>query len=63
MDDEFINFLIFKKIFGRKYEVIIVKYGEDGLLEFEKDLVIEWVIIDMNMFGMIGLDFIWEVKK
>lgn len=58
-----INFLIFRKIFGKKYEVIIVKYGEEVLLVFGKDLEIELVIIDMNMFGMNGLEFVWEVKK
>jgi YesN/AraC family two-component response regulator len=63
VDDEPINLLILKKILGRKYEVITAKHGEDGLLELEKDPAIEWVITDMNMPGMTGLDFIREAKK
>lgn len=57
VDDEEINILLFKTLMSKNYEVITANNGEHGL-EMLKNNTVDFVISDMRMPGMTGLEFI-----
>lgn len=63
IDDEPINLLLFKEIMGEKYAVLTVENGEDALTILENNADIDYVISDMNMPMMTGIEFIKEAKS
>jgi response regulator RpfG family c-di-GMP phosphodiesterase len=63
VDDELINLLIFEKIMGRKYTVVTALSGQKGLETLQKDPNIKFVISDMRMPAMSGLEFIKKAKE
>jgi len=63
VDDEEINLTLFQLTFRRSFEVLIANSGREGLVLIENNDDIRFVISDMKMPGMDGLEFIQKVKK
>lgn len=63
VDDEPINLMLFEAQFSGKYNVFTAKSGDDGLAELRKNPTIRFVISDMRMPGMNGIQFISLAKK
>lgn len=63
VDDEEVNLLLFKKIMEKNYTIITAGNGEKGLQILEEQPDIKYVISDMRMPLMSGLDFIRIAKK
>jgi DNA-binding NtrC family response regulator len=63
VDDERINLFVFQKIFGKKYNVITATSGEEAIEKLSQNPSIKWVISDMKMPGISGLDFIRKAKN
>lgn len=63
VDDEEVNTFVFKIAFSPKYEIVYADSGEAGLKLMESHPDIKFVISDLKMPGMDGLEFIREVKK
>ena len=63
VDDDDINLLIFKRIFGIKYDVLTAESGPEGLKVLEEEEGILAVISDMKMPKMSGLDFIRSARS
>lgn len=57
VDDESINILLFKTLMSKKYEIITASNGDEGL-ELLKKNTVDFVVSDMRMPGMTGLEFI-----
>lgn len=62
VDDEEINLTLFQLTFKRSFDVLIANSGQ-GLELLEKNDDIRFVISDMKMPGMDGLEFIQKVKS
>jgi response regulator RpfG family c-di-GMP phosphodiesterase len=62
VDDEEINILLFKTLMSKNYEVITANNGEHGL-EMLKNNTVDFVISDMRMPGMTGLEFIKKANE
>lgn len=62
VDDERINLLILQKLLSGKYEVITAENGAKALDIMEQDANITFVISDMKMPVMSGLEFIKEAN-
>jgi two-component system response regulator (stage 0 sporulation protein F) len=64
VDDEKINLLIFEQIFKHKYNVITAQNGEEGLaiLSQQTNPNIDFVVSDMRMPLMTGLEFIEKAR-
>ncbi len=63
VDDERINLLILQKLLSRKYEVITAENGAKALDIMEQDANIKFVISDLKMPVMSGLEFIREANS
>ena len=63
VDDEEINLLILAKRLGKKFKVLTADSGQKGLEILHNNSDIEFVISDLKMPGMSGLEFINEAKK
>lgn len=63
VDDELINRYIISRVLGEAYEVITVEGGEEALNKLEQDAEITYVISDLRMPKMTGLEFIAEAHK
>lgn len=63
VDDEPINLMLFEAQFSGKYNVFTAKSGDDGLTELRNNPTIRFVISDMRMPGMNGIQFISLAKK
>jgi two-component system response regulator (stage 0 sporulation protein F) len=63
IDDEKINLLLFHKLMGKKYTVITADGGEKGLELLDQDPSIQYIISDLVMPRMSGLEFIKEAHK
>jgi len=63
VDDERINLLILQKLLSKKYEVITAENGVKALDIMEQDADIKFVISDMKMPVMSGLEFIREANS
>lgn len=62
VDDEPINLKLFQIIFSKIYEVIIVDSADDALKILDNNLDITFIISDLCMPGMNGLEFITNAK-
>jgi len=62
VDDEEINLTLFQLTFRKYFEVCIANSGQEGLELLEINPDICFVISDMKMPGMDGLEFIQKVK-
>lgn len=62
VEDEAINRMIFQKLLGKTYEVVLAEDGSQGLRLLEAQADIEFVISDLRMPGMSGLEFIEKAK-
>lgn len=63
VDDEIINTEVFKYSFIFNYNIIIALSAEEGLKIIEENPNISFVISDLKMPKMTGLEFIYEIKK
>ncbi|MDX8338273.1 response regulator [Draconibacterium sp. IB214405] len=62
VDDEEINTTVFQLTFSNIFEVVTAGSGETGIEVFRADPDIKFVISDMRMPLMSGLEFIREIK-
>lgn len=62
VDDEPINLKLFQIIFSKVYEVIIVDSANEALKVLENNLDITFIISDLSMPVMNGLEFIHVAK-
>ena len=63
VDDEPINLMLFEAQFDQTFNVITAKSGNDGLVKLRSNPAIRFVISDMKMPGMNGVEFISIAKK
>lgn len=63
VDDEQINLTLFQLTFRRSFDVLIANSGQEGLELIAQNEDIRFVISDMKMPGMDGLEFIQKVKE
>jgi two-component system, response regulator, stage 0 sporulation protein F len=63
VDDEVINLELFNMAYQYNYNVLIADSGDKGIEIAEKDKDIQFIISDMKMPLMNGLEFIKRVKK
>jgi response regulator RpfG family c-di-GMP phosphodiesterase len=63
VDDEEINTQVFKISFSVSFQVLVAYNGQEGLELLQRDPDIKFVISDMKMPQMNGLEFIREIKK
>lgn len=63
VDDEPLNLMVFNVGFKRSYNVITGENGAEGLRVLEENNDIDFVISDMQMPGMNGVDFLNIVKE
>ncbi|GBF41239.1 putative two-component response regulator [Leptospira ellinghausenii] len=62
IDDEVINLYLFREMFRKDFEVLIAGSGEEAWEVFLETKEIKYVISDMRMPGMSGLEFIKRAK-
>ncbi len=63
VDDEIINIEVFKLTFDWKYEVHSAESGKEGIEVLQRNSDIQFVISDMKMPGISGIEFISLAKK
>lgn len=62
VDDEILNLYLFRDYFKNEFEVIVAKSGKEAIEELSENLDVQFVISDMRMPEMNGLEFITEAK-
>lgn len=62
VDDEILNLYLFRDYFKNEFEVIVAKSGKEAMEELNENLDVQFVISDMRMPEMNGLEFITEAK-
>ena len=62
VDDEPINRLIFAKLMGKTYTVLTAEGGAQGLELLASDPDIYWVVTDMSMPAMTGLEMVQQAR-
>ncbi|TGK79336.1 response regulator [Leptospira bourretii] len=63
VDDEILNLYLFRDYFKNEFEVIVAKSGKEAIEELSENLDVQFVISDMRMPEMNGLEFITEAKN
>lgn len=63
MDDEILNLYLFREYFQNEYKVIVVQSGQEAIEELEENEDIQFVICDMRMPKMDGLEFITKAQE
>lgn len=63
VDDEIINLHLFRDLFRKDFDVIIASSGEEALEELAESNQIQFVISDMRMPEMNGLELISKAKQ
>ncbi|TGM82375.1 response regulator [Leptospira mtsangambouensis] len=62
VDDEILNLYLFRDYFKNEFDVIVAKSGKEAMDELNENLDVQFVISDMRMPEMNGLEFITEAK-
>ena len=62
VDDEFLNLLVFSKLFSAKYSILTAESGSEGLRKLEECPGVRAVVSDMKMPGMNGVEFVRLAK-
>lgn len=62
VDDEPLNLMLFSKIFEKHYQIHTAASGVEGLAVLKEADDIRFVISDMKMPGMTGLEFVEKAK-
>ncbi|MCG6149345.1 response regulator [Leptospira levettii] len=62
VDDEDFNLQLFKDIFKKDFEVFIASSGNDALEELEENREIQYLVSDLSMPQMDGLELVKRVK-
>ena len=62
IDDETMNQLLLKRIFGTEYHVTVEKSGEDGLAFLEKNMP-DIILLDLKMPGIDGEETFQRIKQ
>ncbi|EOQ87941.1 response regulator receiver domain protein [Leptospira yanagawae serovar Saopaulo str. Sao Paulo = ATCC 700523] len=63
VDDEIMNLHLFRDLFRNDFDVLVAKSGEEALEEILETEEIQYVISDMRMPGMDGLELITKAKS
>ncbi len=63
IDDEPINVYVFMINFGKKYNLLTARSGQEGLKILRSNPEIKIIITDYSMPGMDGLEFVREAKS
>nr|WP_319270754.1 response regulator [uncultured Draconibacterium sp.] len=63
VDDEELNITVFQLTFSKYFEVLTADSGKKGMEIFQNDPDIKFVISDMKMPEMNGLEFIRKIKN
>lgn len=63
VDDEVINTQLFRIAFSKTFHILIADSGMEGLEILRKNPDTKFVISDMKMPIMNGLEFIYEIKR
>ncbi|PJZ45604.1 response regulator [Leptospira brenneri] len=62
VDDEILNLYLFRDYFKNDFDVIVAQSGEEAIEELQENEDIQFVISDMRMPEMTGLEFITKAK-
>ncbi|MCW7482229.1 response regulator [Leptospira kanakyensis] len=62
VDDEILNLYLFRDYFKNDFDVIVAKSGEEAIEELMENTDVQFVISDMRMPEMSGLEFITKAK-
>ncbi|WP_163324931.1 response regulator [Draconibacterium mangrovi] len=63
VDDEEMNITVFRLTFSKVFEVLTAESGEKGMEIFTSDPDIKFIISDMRMPAMNGLEFIRKIRN
>lgn len=63
VDDELLNLHLFRELFRNDFDVLIAGSGEEALETLEETKGIQFVLSDMRMPHMNGLELITKAKK
>ena len=63
VDDEELNITVFRLTFSKVFEVLTADSGDKGMEIFSSDPDIKFVISDMRMPAMNGLEFIRKIRN
>lgn len=63
VDDEIMNLHLFRDLFRNDFDVLVAISGEEALEEILESEEIQYVISDMRMPGMNGLELITKAKS
>lgn len=63
VDDEPINLMVFDVTFRREHKVVTGSDGLEGLKLLEQNPEVDFIVSDMQMPGMNGVEFIKKVKE
>ncbi|EOQ98184.1 response regulator receiver domain protein [Leptospira wolbachii serovar Codice str. CDC] len=63
VDDEILNLYLFREYFRNEYEVIVAQSGQEAIEELSENKDVQFVISDMRMPKMNGLEFITKAQE
>ncbi|XDD52920.1 response regulator [Leptospira sp. WS4.C2] len=63
VDDEILNLYLFREYFRNEYEVIVAQSGQEAIEELAENQDVQFVISDMRMPKMNGLEFITKARE
>ncbi|TGL45929.1 response regulator [Leptospira perdikensis] len=63
VDDEILNLYLFRDYFRNEYDVIVAQSGDEAIEELTENTDVQFVISDMRMPEMNGLEFISKAKE
>lgn len=63
VDDEILNLYLFREYFRNEFEVIVAQSGQEAIEELAENQDVKFVISDMRMPKMNGLEFITKALE